>query len=78
MPASFCYFQAYKASFTAALEAEHTEEWQLAEERLKTWPEQRLKVIAARYTCGARTIHLLTVDWHAAATSLCMESGLIL
>ncbi len=37
--------QAYKASFTAALEAEHTEEWQLAEERLSTWPEQRLKVI---------------------------------
>jgi len=36
--------QAYKASFTAALEAEHTEEWQLAEERLSTWPEQRLKV----------------------------------
>ncbi|DBA71486.1 TPA: hypothetical protein ACH3X2_14306 [Trebouxia sp. C0005] len=35
--------QAYKASFTAALEAEHTEEWQLAEERLSTWPEQRLK-----------------------------------
>jgi len=26
------------------LEAEHTEEWQLAEERLSTWPEQRLKV----------------------------------
>jgi len=37
--------QAYKASFTAALEAEHTEEWQLAEERLSTWPEQRLKVM---------------------------------
>ena len=36
--------QAYKAAFTAALEAEHTEEWQLAEERLKSWPQQRLKV----------------------------------
>ena len=55
MPASFCYVQAYKASFIAALEAEHTEEWQLAEERLKTWPEQRLKVNTARYTCEAWT-----------------------
>lgn len=36
--------QAYKVAFTAALEAEHTEEWQLAEERLKNWPQQRLKV----------------------------------
>ena len=36
--------QAYKASFTSALEAEHTEEWQLAEDRLRSWPQQRLKV----------------------------------
>ncbi|KAL3140824.1 hypothetical protein ABBQ32_14194 [Trebouxia sp. C0010 RCD-2024] len=35
--------QAYRASFTAALEAEHTEEWQLAEQRLLTWAPQRLQ-----------------------------------
>lgn len=36
--------QAYRASFSSALEAEHTEEWQLAEQRLAAWPVQRLKV----------------------------------
>ena len=36
--------QAYRTSFSAALEAEHAEEWQAAQERLTSWPQQRLKV----------------------------------
>lgn len=59
--------QAYKASFTAALEAEHTEEWQLAEERLSTWPEQRLKVIASMTAAAHQLSFMLTfcLLWHA-------------
>ena len=36
--------QAYKTAFTAALEAEFAEEWQLADERLSSWSTQRLQV----------------------------------
>lgn len=35
--------QAYKAAFSAALEAEFSEERQLADERLNTWSDKRLQ-----------------------------------
>ena len=41
--------QAYKAAFTSALQAEHSEEWQLAEERLTTWSQHRLQVLPSSH-----------------------------
>ena len=46
------YVQAYRAAFSSALEAEHSEEWQLAQERLTTWSQHRLQVVPPSHSAS--------------------------